>query len=119
MLGSKAVRYSALLVADEVWKRHGLTHPLGDGFRGMVDLVPPHLGRQELEAAMAEVPVELLAEEAVWGSSDQVVAKLRALAEVGLRHVVLVPLSAMISRRHAVATIRSLFRIGRRLRTGS
>lgn len=119
MLGTKAVRYSSLLVADEVWKRHGLTHPLGDGFRGMVDLIPPRLGRLELEAAIAEVPIELLAEEAVWGSPKQVVAKLRALAEAGLRHVVLVPLSAMISRRHAVATIRSLFWIGRRLRTGS
>lgn len=119
LLGSKAVRYSSLLVSDEVWRRHGLTHPLGQGFRGMIDLVPPRLGRNELERAMQSVPVDLLAEEAVWGSPDQVVAKVRALGEVGLRHIVLVPLSAMVSRRDAVFTIRALFGISRRLRSGS
>jgi phthiodiolone/phenolphthiodiolone dimycocerosates ketoreductase len=119
LLGSKAVRYSSLLVSDEVWRRHGLTHPLGQGFRGMIDLVPPRLGRDELERAMQSVPVDLLAEEAVWGSPDQVVAKVRALGEVGLRHIVLVPLSAMVSRRDAVFTIRALFGISRRLRSGS
>lgn len=119
LLGTKAVRYFSLLVSDDIWQRHGLTHPLGAGFRGMIDLVPPRLDRDRLEEAIERVPVELLAEEAVWGSPGQVVAKLRALGEAGLRHVVLVPLSAMASRRAAAVAIRSLFRISRQLRSGS
>jgi phthiodiolone/phenolphthiodiolone dimycocerosates ketoreductase len=119
LLGSRPVRYSSLLVSDEVWQRHGLTHPLGEGFRGMIDLVPPRLSRAELEEAMRSVPVDLLAEEAVWGTPDQVVTKVRALAQAGLRHIVLVPLSAMVSRRDAAFTIRALFGISRRLRSGA
>lgn len=118
LFDSKAVRYAALLMSDQVWKRQGLTHPMGDGFRGMIDIVPQLLSREAVEAAIAAVPGERLAAEAIWGSPDQVVAKVRALGAAGLRHVVLVPLSAMASRRSAVETIRAMFGIAARLRTG-
>jgi phthiodiolone/phenolphthiodiolone dimycocerosates ketoreductase len=118
LLGSRAIRFAALLVGDEVWQRHGHTHPLGRGFRGMIDLVPQQFDRERLEEAIAEVPVELMEADAVWGTPDQVVAKIRALGEAGLQHVHLVPLSAMVSRRAAFETIRGMFTIARRLRTG-
>lgn len=118
LFDSKALRYAALLMSDEVWSRQGLTHPMGEGFRGMIDMVPQRLTREQVEEAVAEVPGEQLAAEAIWGSPAQVVTKLRALGEAGLRHVVLVPLSAVVSRRDAVRTIRAMFTISRRLRTG-
>jgi phthiodiolone/phenolphthiodiolone dimycocerosates ketoreductase len=119
LLGSKAVRFAALLVSDEVWRRQGRVHPLGAGHRGMIDLVPQRAEREEIEAAIGAVPVDLLEREAIWGTPDQVVAKIRMLGRSGLRHVHLVPLSAMVSRRAAVATIRAFFTIARRLRTGT
>jgi len=71
-----------------------------------------------VEEAIAAVPGDQLAEEAIWGTAAMVADKLLALGEVGLRHVVLVPLSAMVSRRAAINTIRGLFTVSRRLRAG-
>jgi len=118
LFDSKALRYWALLMSDAVWKRQGLTHPLGDGFRGMIDIIPQRVSREQVEEAIAAVPGDQLAEEAIWGTAAMVADKLLALGEVGLRHVVLVPLSAMVSRRAAINTIRGLFTVSRRLRAG-
>jgi phthiodiolone/phenolphthiodiolone dimycocerosates ketoreductase len=113
---SKAMKYASLLMSDQVWRRQGLTHPLGEGHRGMVDIVPQRLTREEVEEAIAAVPGEQMAAEAIWGTSQQVTAKLRALGEAGMRHVVLVPISAMVSRSAAVQTVKGMFRVAAALR---
>lgn len=118
LLETRPVRFAALLTSDEVWQRHGLHHPLGRGFRGMVDFVPTHYSRPEMHDLIEAVPVDLLAEDAVWGTPRQVIAKLRGFAGAGLRHVVLSPLAALVSRKLAVTTIRDLAHISRRLRSG-
>ena len=118
MLDSRVMRFAALLAGDEVWQQQGHTHPLGAGFRGMVDFVPQRYGREEMDELIAAVPVDAMAEDVVWGDPDRVVDRLRALGEAGLRHVVLAPLSALVSRRAAVDTIWGLRRVVSRLRSG-
>ncbi len=118
LLDTKPVRFAALLASDEVWRRHGLTHPLGEGFRGMVDFVPTRYQRPELEDLIAGVPADLVSEDLVWGTSDDVVARIRAFGEAGLRHVVLAPLSALVSKRSALTSMRGLAAVARRLRSG-
>ncbi len=118
LLSSKPVRFGALLASDDVWRGFGATHPLGKGFRGMVDFVPTRYGRDEMEDLIAQVPAELLEEGVIWGGPDRIVAKLRALGEAGLRHVVLAPLSALVSKRSAAGSLRVLARVSRRLRAG-
>ncbi len=119
LLATKPVRFGALLASDEVWQRFGATHPLGEGFRGMVDFVPTRYDRDEMEDLIAQVPVALLEEGVIWGGPDRIVAKLRALGEAGLRHVVLAPLSALVSKRSALGSVRVLAAVSRRLRSGS
>jgi phthiodiolone/phenolphthiodiolone dimycocerosates ketoreductase len=118
LLDSRPARFAALLAGDEVWQRQGLTHPLGAGFRGMVDFVPQHYDRDTMYDLIDAVPPEVMAREALWGTPETIVAKIRALAEAGLRHVVLAPLGAVVSKRHAVTSIRHLISITRRLRSG-
>ncbi len=118
MLGSKAARFVALLASDEVWKRFGLTHPMGDGFGGMIDFVPETYTRAELDDAISSVPAEMLEAIGVWGTPGDIVDQVRALGEAGLRHAVLVPASALLSRSAARFTLRALPGITRRLRTG-
>jgi phthiodiolone/phenolphthiodiolone dimycocerosates ketoreductase len=113
-----AIRFLALLAPDTAWRRVGLTHPMGRGFRGMVDLVPVRYGRAEREAAIDRVPVDLLATQIIAGTPDQIVERLRALAAVGMRHVVLNPVSPLVSRRALTYTLRTLPGLVRRLRTG-
>ncbi len=119
LLATKPVRFGALLASDEVWRRFGAVHPLGEGFRGMVDFVPTRYGRDEMEDLIAQVPADLLEEGVIWGGPDRIVAKLRALGEAGLRHVVLAPLSALVSKRNAAGSLRVLASVSRRLRAGS
>ncbi|MBT8212054.1 MAG: LLM class flavin-dependent oxidoreductase, partial [Acidimicrobiia bacterium] len=118
LLDTKPVRLSALLATDEVWKAAGLTHPLGEGFGGMIDIVPSRYSRAELEDAMAKVPVEMLADLVVWGTRERVLDQLRDYVEVGLRHVVLAPVSGLVSRRDAIGAVRSIVWIARRMRSG-
>ena len=108
LLESPAIRFLALLAPHQTWSAAGGVHPLGDSFRGMVDMVPSRLSRPELEEAMAAVPTEVMAGQMLWGTREGVVASLRRLGEAGLRHVVLAPISALVSRRAAFYAIRSL-----------
>lgn len=119
MLQSHPARLLALLAPDELFRRFGAIHPLGAGFRGMIDFVPQTYDRKQLEAAMGSVPQAMLRELGTGGSPDTVVRKIRELGEAGLRHAVLVPVSALISRSAARFTLRALPGVIRRLRTGS
>ncbi len=116
LLESPPMRLSALLAPDYVWRRHGAAHPLGDGFRGFIDIIPQQLDRPALEAAMAAVPVDLVAETALWGTPDAIYSEVRGLVDAGLRHLVIQPISAMVSKRDALFSMRSVIRMQRRLK---
>jgi phthiodiolone/phenolphthiodiolone dimycocerosates ketoreductase len=117
MLNTKPIRFWSLLFPDFVWQLFGLRHPLGEGFRGYIDLVSETYDRDTLEAAIATVPPEMM-EITFWGTPDQVVAKLRAFGEAGLRHVVPVMTSAVVSREAATYSMEAMARIAQALRSG-
>ena len=53
----------------------------------------------ELEEAIAAVPPGLVEEgPLMWGTPEQLASQLRGFGEVGLRHVVLAPVSGLVSR---------------------
>lgn len=117
-LNHRAIRFMALLTPDSYWQEAGITHPLGSGFRGMIDFVPARYSRAEIDAAIDAVPTEVMASQTVWGTPSKVVQQIQELGEAGLRHVVLAPVSALVSRRALAFTIASLPGISRRLRAG-
>ena len=117
-LHHRSVRYLALLVPDYVWNKYGATHPLGKGFRGMVDFVPEAYSTEELEEMMAEVPLDLMEEPAAVGTPQQLLAQLREFQEAGLEHVVLQPVSGLISRGAAAFGVRTILWLARKLRKG-
>lgn len=116
--GSRAARLLSLLAHEDVFRQAGAAHPLGAGFRGMIDFVPEAYSKEQLEEAMAAVPAEMLENLGVAGSPQTVVRKVQALGGAGLRHVVLVPVSALLSRAAMRFTLRSLPGIVRKLRSG-
>jgi len=116
MLESRAVRFTALLADAEMWRRFGADHPFGDRYRGMIDFVPQRHSRAELDAAIAAVPVDAMAEVVLWGTVDQLEAKLNDYRDAGLRHLVAQPASALISKCDAVYSLAAVARIGRRLK---
>jgi phthiodiolone/phenolphthiodiolone dimycocerosates ketoreductase len=53
-----------------------------------------------------------------WGTPEQVVAKWRAFGEAGLRHVVPIVLSPLVSQEAAGFTMQSLAEMAGALRSG-
>ncbi len=115
-LGAKIMRFLALLAPAPMWDEHGLEHPFGPTFRGLVDFIPSDYPVAQIEAALASVPVEVVGEHVLWGTPDVVRERLEEYVDAGLRHVVLGPASAAVSRRSAVYSVRAVFSILRKLR---
>jgi phthiodiolone/phenolphthiodiolone dimycocerosates ketoreductase len=117
MLTSRAVRYFGLLFPDAVWQAFGRRHPLGEGSRGFMDMMPETHDRETLDAAIDAVPLEMM-ELISWGTPEQVMAKWRAFGDAGLRHVVPIVLSPLVSQEAAGFTMQSLAEMAGALRSG-
>ena len=116
MLKTKAMRAFGLAAPAELWRKFGLEHPFGEHFRGYVDIVPGGYDRKTIEEAIAAAPPGLVEEgPLMWGTPEQLASQLRAFGEVGLRHVVLAPVSGLVSKRAAIYGIRATRRIARLL----
>ncbi len=114
-----AVRFMALLGPHDMWDRHGLSHPLGEEFRGVIDFLPERHRRAEIWKAIEQVPPEILERELIWGTPDRIVEQVRALGEAGLRHIVFVPMAAVVSPKALVANLTMLPGLVRKLRSGA
>ena len=70
MLDTKPIRFFGLMLPDQIWQLFGLRHPLGENFRGFMDLLPETYDRATVEVAIDAVPVEMM-EGVFWGTPDQ------------------------------------------------
>lgn len=118
LLETRPVRFGMLLLPDELWQEHGVTHPFGEGFNGIADFVPQDHGRAALEEALKRVPRSLIEQRVPYGTPDDIIRHVRALAEAGLRHVVLSGTFGLVSRRQLAWSFWTTSWIARRLRTG-
>ncbi len=101
LLDSKPIRLIAILAPATIWQQFGKTHPFGADYRGYVDYIPSNYSRQELEDALAAVPLDLLSEAMIWGTPERVTDRLRDFGEAGLRYTVLELASAAVSPKAA------------------
>ncbi|HMM42657.1 MAG TPA: LLM class flavin-dependent oxidoreductase [Thermomicrobiales bacterium] len=113
MLNAQPIRFIAVLAPAEMWRRHGVAHPFGEGFKGFFDYVPTEHTREQLLDAMAQVPLDALAEVLMWGTPQQVAGRIRAFGEAGLRHANLELASATVSPRAAANSMRAIWQIRR------
>ncbi len=118
LLDSQPVRFLSLLGPAHLWARAGLEHPLGPEFRGMIDFVPQHYSKAQMLDAMRQVDVDVLSQLVVWGTPESITGQLRSYVDIGLRHLVLQPASALVSKRDALFSLRSSVSIQRALRKG-
>ncbi|MEN8160449.1 MAG: LLM class flavin-dependent oxidoreductase [Myxococcota bacterium] len=116
LLDARGVKFTALLAPAYTWRAAGADHPLGDDFRGIVDFVPQAYTKAEMDAAIDAVPVDLMAEVTLWGTPKSLTARLHDYVDAGLRHLVLQPVSGLVSRRDAIYSLRALVSIVRKLR---
>lgn len=115
MLAHPAIRFLGLLAPASMWAEAGATHPMGPAFRGIVDFVPHRHSITDIQQAIDAVPIELLAERLIWGDQRRVIERLEEYREAGLRQVTVQPVSALVSRRAALRSLRALVGIKRAL----
>lgn len=117
MLKTKVIRALGLMAPADLWRQAGVVHPFGEHFNALVDFVPDRYDRSTMDEAIAAVPDELIAEgPLLWGTPDQVVTRLRAFGDAGLRYVVLAPVSGLVSKHAALYGLWATGRIARSLR---
>jgi phthiodiolone/phenolphthiodiolone dimycocerosates ketoreductase len=115
ILESRIARYLGLLLPDDVYQSRGMTHPLGEGFRGYADIKPEELTRDQVEDGIDKVPSDLLRETVFWGSPDTIAKKFKEYGHAGLRHVVITPGSVLYSKKMLNYLPRGLFSLRRKL----
>lgn len=117
MLKTKVIRALGLMAPADLWRQAGVVHPFGEHFNALVDFVPDRYDRSTMDEAIAAVPDDLIAEgPLLWGTPDQVVTRLRAFGDAGLRYVVLAPVSGLVSKHAALYGLWATGRIARSLR---
>lgn len=79
----------ALLAPDAVWKAQGKSHPLGDGFGGFYDIVPPRVTEEQVDTAAREMTPELLLSSMYAGSPAEIRDEVAPLVEAGARHIII------------------------------
>lgn len=116
VLDEPAIRLFALTMAADVWSEEGLTHPLGEDFRGVMDFMPEKLDRVGWEKALAAATPEIVLKSGIFGTPDEIERRLCELGEAGLRHIVLIPANAILSMRQAAYRLWSIWNIKRKFR---
>jgi phthiodiolone/phenolphthiodiolone dimycocerosates ketoreductase len=115
LLQAKPIRFLALHASAATWRAHGATHPFGEHYRGLVELLPHLLTRDEVNRAMAVIPDEIVAAQAIVGSRQTVLNRIGDLVDAGLTHPMLIPVSALASPEAAQYTIETVAWLGAEL----
>jgi len=94
--------------------RHGVSHPLGQGFSGSQDLVPHAMDEQTALAHAARVPLSVSREVFLSGTADEVLDQAAQWSDVGARYIVVADVSSL--QRSLRKGLRSAIPFGRILR---
>jgi len=84
-------RFCASLVLGvpaDVWRAHGLVHPLGDTHRGFLDLVPPRVTAAHVDQAAATMTRELLLTTMYAGNAREICDEVAPLVAAGCTHFI-------------------------------
>jgi phthiodiolone/phenolphthiodiolone dimycocerosates ketoreductase len=104
-LNSDIAKSFALNISAEMWARHGVQHPLGEGFSGAQDLIPQTPDEHTVLSYTARVPVSLLKEAVLTGTPDDVIEQAAHWRDHGVRYIVVFNISTLQpSLRKGLAT---------------
>jgi phthiodiolone/phenolphthiodiolone dimycocerosates ketoreductase len=94
-LESTAMKTFALNAPAELWKRHGVSHPLGDDFTGAQDIIPQVFDEETVLKYTSNVPLSLLKDACLQGTHDEIVDQVADWRDHGLSYPVLLNLSTL------------------------
>jgi len=89
IIDTPLIRAYMLVLHASTFERHGYDHPFGKGFDGIRDYIPTRVGREEALKAAASVPDDVLHENVLHGTPDEIASIVREYEAIGCKHVVL------------------------------
>ena len=94
-LESTAMKTFALNAPAELWKRHGVSHPLGDDFTGSQDIIPQVFDEETVLKYTSNVPLSLVKDACLQGTHEEILDQLADWRDHGLSYPVLGNLSTL------------------------
>ncbi|RUP31779.1 MAG: LLM class flavin-dependent oxidoreductase [Mycolicibacterium sp.] len=117
VLGCEAVKAFALNAPAGTWARHGASHPLGEDFTGLQDIIPQTLDEQTVLSQTRNVPPSLIREMFLHGTPGDVLEQAAEWRNYGLEYVVVGNLSGLQpSLRRGIAATAPFMKVLRGLR---
>jgi phthiodiolone/phenolphthiodiolone dimycocerosates ketoreductase len=117
-LNSEMLKGFALHFPAAVWKRYGLTHPMGADFSGAQDLVSQTINAKTALSYASQVPKSMIRDSILTGTPDDALDQLAVWRDHGVRYAVLANISFLQpSLRNGLASSGPYARIVRRLRS--
>ena len=86
---SRVAAAMSLLAPAAVWKQFGKSHPLGDDHGGWLDIVPPRITEEQLDAAAESLVPELLLSQLYVGSPAEIRDEVSPMAAAGCRQMII------------------------------
>jgi phthiodiolone/phenolphthiodiolone dimycocerosates ketoreductase len=113
-LDSAVARAGGLLASDEFYARHGAEHPLGVGFTGAQDILPQDWDEQTALSYIKKVPMSVLREMYLCGTTDEIIDRAIQWRDYGVRHLVVANIGPL--QRHLRKGLLSTVLFGRAVR---
>ncbi len=88
MVNNALIKSTALLLPEEFYRKYNLSHPLGDGFRGLTDYIPSQYSKSTILEAFQKIPLDLLENIVFYGTTDDIIKKIENYAKFGLKHII-------------------------------
>jgi len=89
-------KLAALVLRPECFRQHGMEHPLGAQHRGVVDVIPHDLDAELLRGLAPTICFEVLEHQIVMGDAEEITQEVRAYAEQGCEHVMLINTTGLV-----------------------
>ncbi|TFG03257.1 MAG: LLM class flavin-dependent oxidoreductase, partial [Promethearchaeota archaeon] len=78
-----------LTFPPEIFRKYGVSHPLGEHFYGLLDYIPTKYDRKTILDALNKIPRKMCDDYLFHGTPDEIIEKIEGYAKIGLKHVVL------------------------------
>jgi phthiodiolone/phenolphthiodiolone dimycocerosates ketoreductase len=88
MLNSPLAKNELLLASYKVFQRYGISHPLGDDFRGFYDYIPTQYDKKTIVEALEKIPTQMCEDYFTSGTPEEIIDKVERYIKSGAKHIV-------------------------------
>jgi len=89
LLESPLSKNQLLTASHEFFQSHGISHPLGEDFNGLIDYIPTKYDKETLMKAYDKISLKMCKDYYLNGTPDDIIEKLEKYIKLGAKHIIL------------------------------